>query len=70
MNTRPKYAAYNDGSARELADGIGMIQCGREVTPNLNRLTEKNPTPFYRALMTSALFVFRPHCSCNRYLSY
>lgn len=40
----------------QRADTIGMIQCGREITPNLNRLAESS-TNFTRAYTTCPLCV-------------
>lgn len=39
MGKRPNIVLFMTDHQRN--DGIGMIQCGREVTPNLNRLVEE-----------------------------
>lgn len=46
LNTQPNILLIMTDHQR--ADSIGMIQCGREVTPNLNRLL-KEATQFTRA---------------------
>ena len=54
MNTRPNILLVMTDHQR--ADSIGMVQCGREVTPNLNRLL-KESAHFTRAYDTCPLCV-------------
>ncbi len=54
MNTRPNILLVMTDHQR--ADSLGMVQCGREVTPNLNRLM-REATTFTRAYDTCPLCV-------------
>lgn len=54
MDTRPNILLVMTDHQR--ADSLGMVQCGREVTPNLNRLL-KEATSFTRAYDTCPLCV-------------
>lgn len=54
LNTRPNILLVMTDHQR--ADSLGMVQCGREVTPNLNRLM-REATTFTRAYDTCPLCV-------------